>query len=178
MWSIHTVKHYSAIKQTTDVCHNMEESQERYAKWRTSEKTTYYIGNGRKSKAKDRKQISCCQRLGVRGRRWLERGTRVLFGVMETFYLIMSVVLMCTFVKIHQIVHLKLVAFIQCKLYHKFKNKLRATSWMPYKVTTSFGEIIIFKLWKPIFNKILALFVFMLNLCKILTPKMCLYRKW
>lgn len=49
---------------------------------------------------------------------------------------------------------------------------------MPYKVTTSFGEIIIFKLGEPIFNKILAVFIFMLNICKILTPKMCLYRKW
>ena len=39
-------------------------------------------------------------------------------------------------------------------------NTFKAASWMPYKVTSSFGEIIIFKLWEHGFNKILAVICF------------------
>lgn len=120
-------------EQTTDTCHNTEESPQSVMvnEGHRTERTPYCIVWFHWQETLDqenwtnRKQISCCQGLGVRGRHWLERDTRAFWRVMDVFSVIISLVLiwMGTFVKTQQIVHLKLVPFIQCKLYLKFKSK-------------------------------------------------------
>lgn len=50
---------------------------------------------------------------------WLQKGIRELIKVTEMYYIMSTVAVtwLYTFVKTHQIVHLKLVSFIVCKLY-------------------------------------------------------------
>lgn len=131
---IRTVELYSAIKQNKLLIHATTRRNLKGVMvndWHQIERTAYcmvpFTGNPRTGKLYEQKadQISCCQGLGVRGSHSLERGTKVFWEAMEIFSIIISLVLiwMWTFVKIHQIVHLKSVTFIQCKLCLKIKNK-------------------------------------------------------
>lgn len=68
-----------------------------------------------------------------------EGGMRELLKVMEKFYILIWVVftLLYTIVKTHQIVHLRSVWFIDCKLYLKKKIYARVLGRVNFKNTTT-----------------------------------------
>ena len=71
----------------------------------------------KKENQRDRNLYNSCQVLWLERRDWLQKGMRKLFGVMETFYIVMVATWLYAFLKTHQNIHQKKVNSALGKLY-------------------------------------------------------------